>query len=132
MDSTTPDQSVAMVTLAGVLRANGDVILGSDMAKTLDFSDLFGEGRFGLEVQGPQLSTVGILSGDVIIVDETKPVVDGSIVVARCGADVLFRRFEVRRGRERLYPEPSPAMDAVGVVLLGVVTGVVRTFSGRW
>ncbi len=126
MDSTTPDQSVAMVTLAGVLRANGDVILGSDMAETLDFSDLFGEGRFGLEVRGAHLSGVGILSGDVIVVDENKPAGDGSIVVARCGAAVLFRRFAVRQGRERLYPEPSPTMDARDVVILGVVTGVIR------
>ena len=60
---------------------------------------------FALKVSGPSMIEVGIMDGDVVIVDRRDWAEDGDIVVAMLGDEVMVRTFYRETGRVRLQPE---------------------------
>lgn len=85
---------------------------------------------FALKVSGPSMIEVGIMDGDVVIVDRRDWAEDGDIVVAMLGDEVMVRTFYRETGRVRLQPENrlmSP-IYAEELSILGKVVACMRIY----
>ena len=90
------------------------------------------EGRlFALRVRGESMINIGILDGDIVIVEQTPVAENGEVVVAlvdRCEATV--KTFYKEKGHYRLQPE-NDDMDPIivdEVEILGKVVSLIRYF----
>ena len=86
---------------------------------------------FMVRVCGESMTGVGIVDGDVLIVDRSKDPASGRIVVAVLDGELTVKRLCRRRGRIFLMPEndaydPIEVGDGQELTVWGVVTGVVR------
>jgi repressor LexA len=88
---------------------------------------------FMLKVQGDSMINAGILSGDFLVVEQSRTASDGDIVVGLIEDSVTVKRFfkDKETGSIRLQPE-NDAMDPIMVPsgtsfsILGKVIGVYR------
>jgi len=85
---------------------------------------------FGLRVHGESMSGVGILPGDIVVVQRQPTAKTGDIVVALVGDEATVKRLRLRRGRIELQPE-NPEFEVIvpepkDVTLLGKVVEVRR------
>jgi len=88
---------------------------------------------FVVRVQGDSMSGVGIMEGDLLIVDKGRPALHGDIVVAVVDGDFTVKRLHRRHGRLALLPE-NPAYPVLvpqseqELLIWGVVCGCVRRY----
>lgn len=86
---------------------------------------------FALRVRGESMINIGILDGDIVVVEQTPYAENGDIVVAlvdRCEATV--KTFYKENGHYRLQPE-NDEMDPIivnEVEILGKVVSLIRYF----
>lgn len=108
-----------------------------DMAETpLSLDDLLVRrpaSTFFVEMAGDALRDVGILSGDVLVVDRSLTATDGAVVIVALDGELIARRYCPDREAIHLlpaHPDVAPititALDRSRCHLWGVVTGVVR------
>jgi len=92
---------------------------------------------FFVRCTGESLIDIGILPGDILAVNRSLTVTDGSIVVAVVDGSLFVKRFEKGKGRMALVSEnkacaasypPLYFDECQEHVVWGVVTGVVRKF----
>ncbi len=86
---------------------------------------------FALHVRGESMINVGILSGDIVIVEKTPVAENGDIVVALIGDEATVKTFYKEKGHFRLQPE-NDAMEPIivdEVVILGKVKALTRYFD---
>ncbi len=86
---------------------------------------------FILKVKGDSMINVGILPGDLVIVNECESVSNGEIVVAMVEDEATVKRFYKEDGHIRLQPE-NDFMDPIIVPdckVVGRVCGVMRFFK---
>ena len=104
------------------------------LERPLDLNELHGIGTpsvFLVRVQGESMRDAGMLPGDVVIVDKSREVQSGNVVVACLNGDFTLKRFIRKRGRIVLHPE-NPAFpdievpEAADFQVWGVVTGLSR------
>lgn len=93
-----------------------------------------GRSNFMLRVQGESMINVGIMDGDLILVEEQNTARNGEIVVAMIDgfeSEATVKTFYKENGHIRLQPE-NDAMSPIivqDVKILGKVRGVFRYFS---
>ncbi len=85
---------------------------------------------FMLNVKGESMIDVGILDGDMVIVNKQSTAENGDIIVALIDDEATVKTFYKENNRIRLQPENSN-MDPIytdNVIILGKVIGVLRFF----
>jgi repressor LexA len=99
----------------------------------VDLKMLGAEDSFFMQVRGDSMENVGILDGDMVLVEPAQEdgLVDGDTVAARLGGEGTVKRYFRRDGRVVLEPaNPSHAPMLVGeyedFAVLGRVTGLFR------
>lgn len=86
---------------------------------------------FLLKVQGESMVNAGILSGDLVLVEEQHTASNGEMVVALIEDGATVKTFYKEKGHIRLQPE-NDYMDPIivpDVTILGKVIGVFRFFK---
>lgn len=89
------------------------------------------EASFFFEVIGESMSGVGIMSGDIVLVDRSVTASHGHYVLAMIDGQYTLKRLHRQHGVIELHPE-NPAFAPIRLVegqelqVWGVVTAVVR------
>ena len=86
---------------------------------------------FLLKVKGESMINVGILDGDMVLVEQTPSASNGDMVVALIEDGATVKTFYKEEGVFRLQPE-NDSMDPIivqEVTILGKVIGVFRFFK---
>jgi repressor LexA len=89
------------------------------------------DGEYLLRVRGDSMKDVGILDGDLVVVQRQDTADDGDIVVALVGEEATVKRFFQEADHVRLQPE-NDSMDPIrsrDVRVLGRVIGLMRSMS---
>ncbi len=85
---------------------------------------------FALKVSGRSMIEVGIMDGDIVIVEKTPVAENGQIIVALVDDSATVKTFYKEKGRFRLQPE-NKEMDPIivdEVAVLGRVVASVRYY----
>ena len=85
---------------------------------------------FALHVKGDSMKEIGILNGDIVIVEKREYADNGEIVVAMIDDEATVKRFFKENGGYRLQPENSEMQPiyANEVSVLGKVVADVRYY----
>ena len=121
------------IPIVGRVKAGGPELAVEDVEDYLDLSRVFPreETIFALRVRGDSMIGVGIMDGDLAIVNRQPSAGEGEIVVALIEEEATVKRFFKEPRGVRLEPanpayEPIVSKDAV---IVGKVIGVVRGYG---
>lgn len=123
-------REVVNVPIVGRVAA-GEPILATENVEnyfTIPMEFMPNNETFMLIVKGESMINVGIYSGDMILVEQTKDVRNGDIVVALIDDSATVKTFYKEDGYIRLQPE-NDSMDPIIVPdceILGKVRGLYR------
>ena len=94
----------------------------------LPTSDLPNQELFMLSVRGDSMVNMGILNGDLIVVQKQNTASDGDVVVAMLEDSVTVKRFYKENGHYRLQPENDMMEPIIAdhVEVLGKVVSLYR------
>lgn len=86
---------------------------------------------FALNVKGESMREIGIMNGDVVIVEKCDYADNGKIVVAMVDDEATVKRFFKEDGKYRLQPENSEMKPIIAdnVTILGVVVADIRFYK---
>jgi len=87
------------------------------------------DGEYLLRVRGDSMRNIGILDGDLVVVQSQDVAEDGDIVVALVGEEATVKRFFQEADHVRLQPE-NDSMEPIRareVRILGKVVGLMRS-----
>ncbi len=133
LGSNGSDHTVALPLMGAV--AAGMAVIGSeptDASYYVDRALFAGDGNFLMKVEGDCMVDAHILEGDLIVVAPERTAASGDVVVARIGAEITVKRYELRGGSEYLVSTMGPVkIDSKGtqVQILGRVVGLIRSAS---
>lgn len=88
---------------------------------------------FLLRASGDSMEGLGILDGDLLVVDRSVEAAHGRIVIAALDGELLVKRLERRKDRTLLVPG-NPAYQAIDITerehvhIWGVVIHAIHTF----
>jgi repressor LexA len=127
-----PAGGLEKLPLVGQIAAGGPLLAEENVEDQLAVPETL-RGDFLLRVKGDSMVNVGILDGDIVVVQRAQDARNGEIVVALAGEDesadeATVKRFFRENGRIRLQPE-NDALEPIyapHVQILGRVTGVFR------
>lgn len=109
-----------------------EAIAGEDEINLVDF---FGRNNFAIRVQGNSMINIGILDGDIVVIEFRETANDGDIVVALIDEEEsTLKRFKrTRQGRFiQLIPENADmetmVYEANRVRIQGVLVGQLRKY----
>lgn len=129
------DTDSVQIPLLGRISAGTPTVAQENINAFLTLSaDLFrGDRLFALRVHGMSMSGVGILDGDIAVLDAKPEVANGAIAAVRIEDDATLKRV-YRRRNELLLKAENPAFpeirvqakDAQHVQILGLLIGIVR------
>jgi repressor LexA len=126
------EQNEYFIPLLGTIAA-GKPIQAVPTSETIDIpKDMMGTNVFALRVKGESMIEDGIMSGDYIIVEQTRTAKNGDIVVALIDQEnVTLKRFYKEKDRIRLQPANSTMQPIflTKVSIQGRVKGVIRKFN---
>lgn len=85
---------------------------------------------FALHVKGDSMKDIGILNGDIVVVEKREYADNGEIVVAMIDDEATVKRFFKENGRYRLQPENCEMQPiyADEVSVLGKVVADIRYY----
>lgn len=89
---------------------------------------------FALRVQGESMINIGIMDGDIVIVEQTPVAENGEVVVAMvdgpAGSEATVKTFYKENGHFRLQPENDDMQPIIvnEVDVLGKVVSLIRYF----
>ena len=85
---------------------------------------------FALHVKGDSMKDIGILNGDIVVVEKREYADNGEIVVAMIDDEATVKRFFKENGRYRLQPENSEMQPiyADEISVLGKVVADIRYY----
>jgi repressor LexA len=84
-----------------------------------------------VKVRGDSMLNVGILSGDVAVVETSLPASNGDIVVAEIDGSQTIKEFRNDQGQPRLISHGMDSKEAIPektLNIIGVVRGLVRSY----
>ncbi len=86
---------------------------------------------FALSVKGESMKEIGIMNGDVVIVEKCEYVDNGKIVVAMVDDEATVKRFYKENGKYRLQPENRDMKPIIvdEVAILGQVVADIRFYK---
>ena len=131
MGTNPSDHAVALPlkgSVAAGLAVNGNAI--DEGSYYVDRALFSGDGNFLMKVEGDCMVDAHILEGDLIVVSPDRAAASGDVVVARVGAEVTVKRYEMRGGNEYLVSQMGPIkIDPKGpqVLILGRVVALLRS-----
>lgn len=131
LGANVPDHTVSLPFkgyVAAGLVANGAEV--GEASYQVDRALFEGDGNFLMKVAGDCMVDAHILEGDLIVVSPERAAASGDVVVARIGAEVTVKRYEMRGGSEYLVSQMGPVrIDSKGpeVEILGRVVGLIRS-----
>lgn len=91
------------------------------------------EATFLLTVQGDSMKDVGILDGDILVVDRSIQPQDGKIVIAALDGELTVKRLSIKSTGTWLVPEndnypPILVRESSDILIWGVVTATISQF----
>ena len=86
---------------------------------------------FALKVKGESMKEVGIMDGDIVVVEKTDYADNGKIVVAMIEDEATVKRFYKENGGYRLQPENKDMKPIIAndVSVLGIVVADIRFYK---
>lgn len=86
---------------------------------------------FALNVKGESMKEIGIMDGDIVIVEKCEYADNGKIVVAMVDDEATVKRFFKEDGKYRLQPENSEMNPIIAdeVTILGQVVADIRYYK---
>lgn len=105
--------------------------------RVLDINDLVVQNpasTFFVRVEGDSMEGAGIFSNDVLVVDRSKDVKDGVIVVAAINGEMVVKRLKQSKGSNPLLVSENEKYAPIEVsededcTIWGIVVGSVRQF----
>ena len=86
---------------------------------------------FALTVKGESMREVGIMDGDIVVVEKCEYADNGKIVVAMIDDEATVKRFYKENGKYRLQPENSEMQPIIvdEVSVLGQVVADIRFYK---
>lgn len=132
-EQETTDQSFVLPMMGKI--AAGRLIEAVPDESEIDLGGMFkGKGRYVLKISGESMTGKGIMPGDYVIIESTRPARQGDIIVALVdGYDATLKTMLVNQdGTITLMPandEFEPVtIDAKRLSIQGVVVGQLRTY----
>ncbi len=125
------EESFVSIPMLGTIAA-GKPIEAVATNETIDIPrDMMGNNVYALKVKGESMIEDGILSGDYVIIEQSRVAKNGDIVVALVDNDsVTLKRFYKEKDYVRLQPANS-TMNPIflkKVAIQGKVRGLIRKF----
>ena len=120
----------SMVPLVGKITAGKPILAVEEIEDYIPYPTKDAEGLFALKVVGLSMRDAGILDGDIIIADNTKPCRSGDIVVGMDGDSATVKRLVIKDGQIVFMPE-NPDFDPIcpeDPTVLGKVVGSFRKY----
>lgn len=86
---------------------------------------------FALNVKGESMKEIGIMNGDIVVVERCGYADNGKIVVAMVEDEATVKRFYKENGRYRLQPENREMQPIIvdDVTILGQVVADIRFYK---
>jgi SOS regulatory protein LexA len=129
-----PGQAFYALKVLGTVQAGWPSPAEEEMIDTISLDDWLisnKQSSFMLKVSGDSMIDAGIHSGDLVILDRSRPVKNGDIVVAEIDREWTVKFFEQRGGSVTLRPankKYQPLTPKEELRLAGVVTAVIRKY----
>lgn len=116
--------------------AAGQPIEAIEDIQTINASEkLYGENRYALKIKGESMIDVGILDGDIVVIEQKQTAHNGDIVVALVNnSEATLKRFrKIDNDQVELIPENS-SMEPITyhqsqVAIQGILVGQFRTYN---
>ena len=115
--------------------AAGQPIEAVQNQEEINLSEMFvGKDRYALQIKGDSMIDIGILDGDIVVIEPRNNAQFGDIVVALIdNEDATLKRFKrLKDGRIELSPENQELQpmiyDAVRVKIQGILVGQLRSY----
>lgn len=105
---------------------NFDGYITYSTEKKYDASNLF-----ALKVKGESMREIGIMNGDIVVVEKCDYADNGKIVVAMIEDEATVKRFFKENGKYRLQPENCEMQPIITdeVSILGIVVADIRFYK---
>ncbi len=130
----TQNSSTVRVPILGKVAAGMPILAVENYDGYIDFprpsSRMTSNGLFALKVQGESMIEVGIMDGDLIVVEKCNTAKDEDIIVALVDDEATVKTFYREENRFRLQPENS-SMKPIYVnelIVLGKVVASMRFY----
>ena len=115
--------------------AAGQPIEAVQNQEEINLSEMFvGKDRYALQIKGDSMIDIGILDGDIVVIEPQSTAEFGDIVVALIdNEDATLKRFKkLKDGRIELSPENQDLQpmiyDAARVKIQGLLVGQLRSY----
>jgi len=115
--------------------AAGQPIEAVQNQEEINLSDMFvGKDRYALQIKGDSMIDIGILDGDIVVIEPQSTAEFGDVVVALIDdQEATLKRFKrLKDGRVELSPEnqdlESMVYDASRVKIQGLLVGQLRSY----
>jgi repressor LexA len=115
--------------------AAGQPIEAVQNQEEINLSEMFvGKDRYALQIKGDSMIDIGILDGDIVVIEPRNTAEFGDIVVALIdNEDATLKRFKkLKDGRIELSPENQDlhpmVYDAARVKIQGILVGQLRSY----
>lgn len=121
------------VPVLGQVAAGAPIFASENFEKFISFSTdkkYDAENLFALNVKGESMKEIGILNGDIVVVEKREYADNGEIVVAMIDDEATVKRFFKENGVFRLQPENKDMEPIIvpEVSILGKVVASVRYY----
>lgn len=115
--------------------AAGQPIEAVQNQEEINLSEMFvGKDRYALQIKGDSMIDIGILDGDIVVIEPRSTAEFGDIIVALIdNEDATLKRFKkLKNGRIELSPENQDLQpmiyDAARVKIQGILVGQLRSY----
>ncbi len=131
---TTSNTSTLRVPILGKVAAGMPILAVENYEGYIDFprpsANLSSNDVFALKVQGESMIEVGIMDGDIIVVEKCNTARDGDIIVALVEDEATVKTFYREDNRFRLQPENSEMAPIYvdELIVLGKVVASMRFY----
>ncbi len=127
----TGESPTSMVPVVGKITAGKPILAVEEIEDYIPFPTKNADGLFALKVVGLSMRDAGILDGDIIVADKTRPCKSGDIIVGMDGDEATVKRLLIKDGRIIYMPE-NPDFEPIhpeDPMVLGKVIGSFRSYN---
>ncbi len=127
------DEEEQGIPLVGVVAAGTPITAIENITDYIDFEPErhYSGQLFALRIQGESMVNIGIMDGDIVIVEQTPVAENGEVVVALVdGCEATVKTFYKEHGHFRLQPENDEMEPIIvdEVEILGRVVSLIRYY----
>ena len=131
---TEAESETAGIPLVGTVAAGQPITAIENITDYVEFDpQRHYDGKlFALRVRGESMINIGILDGDIVIVEQTPVAENGEVIVALVdGCEATVKTFYKEDGHFRLQPENDEMEPIIvdDVAILGKVVSLIRYFT---